>query len=75
MSRIKIHIDNHGEFDPNEQRIKIQTMDGAPIGTGAACKVRLRGNWIVRQYNNPVPCGELTVLYPENEAASYEVLH
>ena len=72
--RIKIHIDNHGPFDLCERRIKIQTMDGAPIGEGAAKQVRLNGKWILRQYNNPVPCGELTVLYPEEETSSYEIL-
>lgn len=72
--RVKIHIDNHGPFDRNERRIKIQTMDGAAVGEGAARKVRLRGNWIVRQYNNPVPCGELTVLYPDDEDSTYEIV-
>ena len=72
--RVKIHIDNHGPFDPNERRIKIQTMDGAAVGEGAARKVHLRGNWIVRQYNNPVPCGELTVLYPDDEDSTYEIV-
>lgn len=74
MSRMKIHIDNHGDFSRTERRIKIQNIDGSPIGDGAAKKVRLSGNWIVRQYNNPTPCGEFTVLYPEDDSSGYQII-
>lgn len=74
MSRVKIHIDNSGPFSRKEARIKIQNIDGTPVGKGAARSVRLSGNWILRQYNNPVPCGELTVLYPGDNASGYEII-
>lgn len=72
--RPKIHIDNHGPFSRDERRIKIQNMDGSPIGEGAAKHVMLKGCWIIRQYNNPVPCGEFTVLYPLDSASDFEII-
>ena len=69
--RTKIHINNSPPFDENLERIRICKMDGALM---RECKqVKLTGEWILRQYNNPVPCGEFTVLYPENEESSFVV--
>lgn len=66
--RVKIHLDNNPES--TEPRVVIQQMDGTLVHR--VRKVVLHGEWIIRQYNNPVPCGERTVIYNEDPTAYYD---
>lgn len=69
--RMKIHINNNPPFDDTVNRLRVCLMDGTVI---RECKqVKLMGEWTLRQYNNPVPCGELTVLYPETTESNFVV--
>lgn len=70
--RVKIHVDRPGLKDHEIPCVEIQSMDGTILQV--VRKVRLSGPWILRQYRNPVKCGAMTVLYPENDKATYEVL-
>ena len=71
VERIKIHINNNPPFDETLSRISVSRMDGEVL---RLCKrVKLIGEWTLRQYNNPVPCGEFTVLYPVDDESSFVV--
>jgi hypothetical protein len=70
MGRVKIHTD--GQAIGTKHCIAICTMDGFVL---SRCRrVVLTGRWVLRQYNNPVPCGAKTVLYTEDETSTYEVV-
>ena len=71
MKRVKIHV-KRVQYS-QENMLSIHEMDGSLIQT--CKKIELKGNWVIRQYNNPVPCDETIVLYPANDDASYWVVH
>ena len=71
IRRVKIHVDQ--KLQNTDNRISICEMNGDLIQT--CKKVELKGQWTLRQYNNPVPCDATIVLYPESEDASYWVVH
>lgn len=48
----------------------VNDFDGAIIERGR--RIKLRGDWVVRQYRNPVPCGATTVFVPQ-QGAEYEM--
>jgi len=56
---------------PSVPCLTVCEMDGTLLEVGR--RIRLRGEWILRQYRNPVPCGASVVLYPDDEQASYEM--
>lgn len=70
--RVKFHLDNNKTSLHAEHRICIQLMDGTVLRR--VREVKLKGEWIIRQYNNPTPCGEVTVIYAKDESATYEVI-
>lgn len=69
--RVKIHINNTGPFSTDVHRLTVQLMNGHTIAK--AKRIHLKGSWIIRQYNNPVPCGEYTVLYAADETSAYSI--
>jgi len=72
--RVKIHFDTDAvkPVVPDKPCVTVCTMDGKILERGR--KVRLTGEWILRQYRNPVPCGASVVLYPEGDNFSYRVV-
>ncbi len=71
--RIKIHINNRDPFSKTLNRLTVQLMNGHTLAT--AKQIKLQGGWTIRQYNNPVPCGEYTVLYATDESSTYTIEH
>lgn len=71
MSRVKIHVDQDAvkPVSPKEPCITVCDMDGTILDRGR--RVRLSGEWILRQYRNQVPCGASVVLYANTDHAAY----
>lgn len=58
---------------PEKPCITVCAMDGTILQLGR--KVKLTGEWILRQYKNSVPCGASVVLYTESDTATYSLLY
>jgi len=71
--RVKIHMDQNTvkPVTPTHPCLTVCTMDGGLLDQGR--RIRLRGEWILRQYRNPVPCGASVVLYPESDESTYDM--
>ena len=71
--RVKIHVDQDSvkPLSPSSPCVTVCTMDGAIVDRGR--RLRLTGEWILRQYRNPVPCGASVVLYANTDHADYEM--
>ena len=67
--RVKIHVDLFKPVTPTVPCIHVCRMDGTILATGR--RVRLKGEWVVRQYRNLVPCGATVVLYPDDPGAQW----
>ena len=53
----------------DEPCLTVCNSDGVLLQRGR--RIRLSGEWILRQYNNPVPCGATVVLYPIEDQGTY----
>ena len=72
--RVKIHVDMDlvKPLLPEKDCITVCTMGGEVLAKGR--KVELNGKWILRQYNNKVPCGASVVLYPDGDESTYHLV-
>jgi len=70
--RIHIFVDRDSVKPITYEKPRISVCDYEGNQILVTKKVHLIGNWTLRQYNNPVPCGATVVLYPaDHEAAWY----
>ena len=69
--RVHIFVDQDAVKPVTTDKPRITVCNVAGEELLRTKKLILRGNWVLRQYNNPVPCGASIVLYPLDDNFSY----